>query len=80
MNIQKGSPEKSESTVIACASCKSEDNPTAATYQWLECVKCGSHNGFYVKGFDCSCGSNVFQLTKDRLYCLNCGDHARWKY
>jgi len=48
---------------------------------WLECPSCTLERGRYVaqiqregEHWHCNCGNDLFQATRDGVYCPNCGE------
>lgn len=77
--IQIEKPSKSEGMDISCIDCDHKDSLSDAGFSWLVCASCKSFRGFRVGNFKCTCGSDIFQITQDRLYCPNCGADRLWK-
>lgn len=65
-----------------CLACKHEwvaVEPSGTV--WLDCPECSLERGRYIgpvqlggEHWHCHCGNDLFQATKDGMYCPNCGE------
>jgi len=64
---------------ITCYDCDAEFSSELINGCWIRCGSCDSFRGYNISGLECTCGNDVFMMTKARAYCPDCGSDSRWE-